>query len=334
MPAKLNVAISLDVEEEGLFRGSYQCRDVAVLNVSCLKKLTPFFERGVRPTFFCAYPVFVDSEARRLLEWVRGYGEIGAHLHHWNTPPIVQNIPASGLLSAVPAFQLPLQCLDAKLEHLIRECNNFLGSPVQSFRMGRWDLHRPIFPLLAKYGIQVDASVRPLYSCENKNDGPDHFDAPADPYWIPVNADRLLEVPLTVSPLLAPLANIPHKYGWGRKLRASLRYWGALPILPVEHPLWLMKMAVNLHANSGGSTLSIAWHSSDLMAGGNPRLPDETSVSRFIGKIGKFIDWLESNFAVSYVTMSELRSAISARAALPPRPVDWIWDQEAEDGMH
>ena len=331
MPAKLDVAISLDVEEEGLFRGQYQCRDVTVRNVACISKLAPLFERGVRPTFFCAYPVFLDPEARRALEQARQYGEIGAHLHHWNTPPVVQNIPDSGTLPQVPAFQLPLQCLEAKLEHLLRECDSFLGSPCRSFRMGRWDLHGAVFPLLARRGIQVDASVRPLHSYESKNSGPDHFDAPADPYWIPVNGSRLLEVPLTVAPLFAPLAHIPHKYAWGRQLRASLRHWGALAILPVEQPLWLMKMAANLHVNSGGSTLSIAWHSSDLMPGGNPRLPDDAAVNRFLARIGQFLDWLESNFSVNYVTMTELKDRARIQAARCQRPADWIWAPETEN---
>ncbi len=331
MRPKLNVAISLDVEEEGLFRGRYQCFDASVSNVKSLAKLAPLFERGVRPTFFCAYPVVKNPEACRILEGMRNYGEIGAHLHHWNTPPIVQNIPASGVLSAVPAFQLPLQCLDAKLEHLVRECNNFLGEPARSFRMGRWDLHSHVFPLLIQHGFNVDASVRPLHSYGDKNNGPDHFGAPSDPYWISVNGESLLEAPLTVTPLLSPLAHIPARFAWGRKVRHSLRHWGALAILPVEHPLWLMKLTTNLHVNSGGRTLSIAWHSSDLMPGGNPRLSDELAVRRFINKIMRYLDWLESNFSVSYVTMTELRARINALKVKAQGYVDWTWRAEVTD---
>lgn len=199
--------------------------------------------------------------------------------------------------------------------------------------MGRWDLHGAIFPLLVKYGIQVDASVRPLHFFENRNDGPDHFDAPAEPYWISVRGKQLLEVPLTVTPLLPPLAYIPHGYAWGRKLRATLRHWGALPILPVEHPLWMMKMATNVHVNSGGSTLSIAWHSSDLMPGGNPRLADEAAVNRFVGKIGKFLDWLENNFAVSYVAVTDLKDVAVIQSRAGSGSGDWIWTPEPENAQ-
>lgn len=331
MAVRLNVAISLDVEEEGLFRGQYQCRDSSIRNIANLNRLEPLFERGVRPTFFCVYSAFIDSAARRMLDYARNFGEIGAHLHHWNTPPVVQNIPVSGMLTAVPAFQLPLQCLDAKLDHLVRECNKFLGEPVRCFRMGRWDLHRAILPLLARHGIEVDASVRPLHTYYDKNFGPDHFDAPAEPYWISINDSSLLEVPLTVTPLLAPFARIRAGNAWGRKLRQTLRHWGALAILPVEHPLWLMKLTTNLHVNSGGRTLSIAWHSSDLMPGGNPSLPDEASVSSFMGKIAAYLDWLESNFDVSYLTMSKLRESVKAEEVHSTLPVDWTWTPEASD---
>lgn len=325
MPDALKVAISVDVEEEGLFSGRYKCRDVSVTNVASLERLDPLIARGVKPTLFCAYPVFKDEDASAALDKLTPHAEIGAHLHHWNTPPIACNIPVSGELRSAPACQLSAQCLDAKLEHLMRAGQEFLGRPLKSFRMGRWDLHAIAFPILARHGIICDASVRPLHAFSRKDKGPDHFSAPANPYWIDTPEGRLLEAPLTVTPLLSPFAHIPAKFAWGRKLRASLRKWGALALLPVEHPLWLMKLTTNMHAGAGGQFLSLTWHSSEMMPGATPHFSSQAAVDKFLAKISRYLDWLEASFNVSYTTMSELAAMNCWQAAPARKRCDWTW---------
>lgn len=331
MREPLAVAVSLDVEEEGLFSGRYKCSDVSLRNIAHLGRLAPFLERGVRPTLFCAWSVLADLESLRILEHFLPSCEIGSHLHHWNTPPVGNNIPASGELFSVPANQVPLQCLDAKIDNLLEAGRNFLGAPVTSFRMGRWDLHRAALPLLAGHGILSDASVRPLHSFLRKDHGPDHFGAPADPYWIPLANGRLFEAPLTVVPLLAPFSHIPARFAWGRRMRASLRHWGALALLPVYHPLWLMRLTTNLHANGGGRAISLTWHSSEMMPGGNPRLADRNSVESFLARIMAYLDWLEANFQVKYVTLSELRNTGSWPVLARPDNCDWTCHEGSAD---
>ena len=50
MPDPLFVAVSLDVEEEGLFGGQYACRCPSIRNTAFLYRLRSLTERGVRPT--------------------------------------------------------------------------------------------------------------------------------------------------------------------------------------------------------------------------------------------------------------------------------------------
>ncbi|MDE5880029.1 MAG: hypothetical protein K2G99_08485, partial [Desulfovibrio sp.] len=189
----LTLVLSLDVEEEGLFRGRYACKDPGVTNTRALGRLAPLLERGLRPTLFCAHSVFTDAPSRRVLERLRDRhgAEIAAHLHHWNTPPLTPEAAAApgGALTRVPAAEVPPEVMAAKLETLFRAGEEFQGAPLTSFRMGRWDLHAPLWPLLAGLGVRVDASVRPLHAGRPATDkaqasAPDHFDAPADPYWV------------------------------------------------------------------------------------------------------------------------------------------------------
>ncbi len=86
----LRVVISLDVEEEGLFSGRYAATGCGVRNVELLPRLAPLCrDLGFPLTLFCAYTVFASAPGRAVLARMRDdYGaEIGAHLHHWSTPP-------------------------------------------------------------------------------------------------------------------------------------------------------------------------------------------------------------------------------------------------------
>ena len=306
-------------------------------NTAALTRLAPFLERGVRPTLFCAHSVFLDAPSCRVLERLRDdHGaEIGAHLHHWNTPPLTPEAARApdGRLTRVPAAGVPGDLMAAKLTTLFDAGAAFQGAPLTSFRMGRWDLHAPLWPLLAAQGVRCDASVRPLHSGKAPATGdPDHFDAPADPYWVGEGAGRLLEMPLTVTPLFSWLP------GLGRRLpadarpafRAGLRHWGALALLPVEHPLALLKLTTLLHAARGGQVLSLTWHSSELFPGGAPHMPDETSVERFLHKMLAYVDWLSASFAVRFLTLGQLRAAAEAGEFQPGAPAaagagDWAW---------
>lgn len=301
MPDTVFVAISIDVEEEGLFSGRYATRDVAVANLKRLRSLEPFIARGARPTLFCAYSVFAAEAFDELVAPLDAKGEIGAHLHHWNTPPLAPEAEARAFLPRVPANAVPAWLMQAKLAHLLAAAKARLGKDIIAFRMGRWDLHPQHLPMLAQLGIKVDASMRPLHNLAPI--GPDHFQAPPDPFRISAPYGEILEVPLTVAPLFSVLRHLPPP------LQRGLRHWGALPILPVEHPGMLMRLATRLHLSRGGRVISLAWHSSEMLPGGNPKLPDEAAVNAFLRKISRYLDWLEASYDIVYVSMGELEQA-------------------------
>ena len=126
----VHVAVSLDVEEEGLFTGQYARRAYTVANTACLKRLDPLCEQGVRPTLFCAYSVFRDAAARRELARLRDtFGaEIGAHLHHWNTPPLTLDNRDDSLPDTarnVSSGDVPLPLMAAKLKSLFDAGRDF-----------------------------------------------------------------------------------------------------------------------------------------------------------------------------------------------------------------
>ena len=311
------LATSLDVEEEGLFTGSYAQRDVQVTNTQALLKLKPLLNLGLKPTLFCAYPVFKDLASCKILATLRDQHacEIGAHLHYWNTPPLI----GDHVLHKVPAVSLSQDIFAAKLETLLNSAKELQASPITSFRMGRWDIHAKHFDLLAHAGITCDASVRPLHTSATKEAGPNHFHAKASPYWIPTLHGKIFEVPLTVTPLFSYLPNIldnlerclPNVIAY---LKARMNYWGALALLPVYQPLAMLKLITWLYIKRGGRLLSLTWHSSEMQPGATPHLATPSLVAKFLERLQAYFTWLFKNYHVVSLPMGQLADHLGASA--------------------
>lgn len=326
----LYLVVSLDVEEEGLFGGQYARRGFSTRNTASLKDLATFCGMGIRPTLFCAHSVLADPASCETLAWLRDehQAEIGAHLHHWNTPPLTldgtdQTLPDTA--ARVPAAAVSNALFSAKLAALMQAGRALQSQPITSFRMGRWDLHRNHWPLLAAAGILCDASVRPLHCAASPITGPDHFDAPTNPYWVNAGQGKIFEVPLTVTPLVPQLPELLRALptALAARARASLKTWGALALLPVYHPLWAMCAITRLYAARGGRVLSLTWHSSEMMPGCTPHLPDAAAVKKFTRKVGDWLNWLHRHYNVRSLTMDELRSELGPSAPTLQGHGDW-----------
>lgn len=302
------LCLSLDVEEEGLFRSSYALSATPVSNLQHLKRLCPLCELGAQPTLFCAHAVLKDDTAWHYIEEFAEEHtlEIGAHMHHWNTPP-GQYAPGTDHVTSVPAVQLTDDIFSAKLESILELGEKRTGRRPVSFRMGRWDLHARHWPLLAKAGITCDASVRPLHMGSTPMHGPDHYTAPqTTPYIVWTEYGSVFEVPLTVTPLSPIISRSILKFG-NKKITSSLQHWGALALLPVYHPLWAMKVVTSLSTARGNDVLSLTWHSSEMMPGGNPHMPDSQSIDAFMAKCRSYLAWLMDSYDVTFVTIDGLR---------------------------
>ena len=318
-PSPIRVVVSLDVEEEGLFSGRYAADGCGVRNVALLERLAPLSdELGFPLTLFCAHTVLTDTAACRVLERLRDRhgAEIAAHLHHWSTPPL-----DGPVVSGEPprTHTLPRDLLRRRLATLLEAGRVFNGAPLTSFRMGRWDLKNSVRPLLAEQGVTLDSSVCPL---RQHAGGPDHFLAPADPYWVDgatPDGTPLLEAPITQIPLLRPLPALWRALVRDIPRRDAFHFWGALSANPFWHGPRVMRAAARLHHARGGKVLSIFWHSSELMPGGSPQTPDQRAADAHYEKIFAFFRWLRDHLPTQGVTAAELR-AEAPRMAFPHRP--------------
>ncbi len=307
----LAVVVSLDVEEEGLFSGSYPRQGAGLANIPELSRLE-FLPRefGLPLTCLCDYPVLTHGPSLEVLSGLLGRvgGELGAHLHPWNTPPF----PDMPWPEPVSTAVMPTNVFRAKLETLQEAVRAFAGSPARSFRMGRWNLFRRAMAVLPGAGFEVDSSVAPLRHVPG---GPDHFLAPADPYWLrPAGPDgpRLLEAPTTQVALVPGSARAAHALAGrlpGRIRDAVLGGFMKTLTLGVN-PVWMpeatMKLATWTHVRRGGRVVTLFWHSSELLPGASPHFPDRASVDAFIGKVRRFAAWLRRTFTVRGTTLGAL----------------------------
>ncbi len=305
----LYVLIIIDVEEEGLFSGQYP-QFPTVHNVAALPNLAPFTtECGIPLTLVCAHTVFADVAACAVLENMRTKyaAEIGAHLHYWSTPPHgLEGVVADtgSMKKYVAAKDVHTELMRQKMSALFTAAQNFCGHPVTTFRMGRWDMSRSLWPHLAEHGVCVDSSIRPWHYPKQWRD---HFLAPTQPYTVQVNGTNILEVPDTAVPIVprfALLQKMLHKAP-----SALLHTWHQSIVMapnPVYHSLAYMKAAARAMLLRGDRVLTLTWHSSEVMPGATPHLPHKHSVDAMLLRVRNFLTWLATKAPLKGVTLGQL----------------------------
>ncbi len=315
----MKLVVTIDVEEEGLFNGRYESRNVSVNNVAELPRLDSIFrEWNITPTLLLTYPVACHERHRDLLLKLKQQwnAEIGAHLHPWNTPPF----QASSHPEPTPSELIPHELLDAKLQSLLLSIRP-MGVTPTSFRMGRFNIGPTMFSLLEGAGILVDSSVAPM---RRYHAGHGHLTSPTDPYFPDAEKprqpgrSRVLEAPITILPLFPWLGSLldhaPVPQSWASWFAMHL---GSLSPQPLGSHLELLKAAARLHRHRGGQVLTIYFHSSELMPGGCPQHPAPQDVDRFLAKLRGFFAWLHREMPIESLTLSQLGHEFRSAAQQP-----------------
>lgn len=316
------MVVSLDTEEDNWYRSR---SDLTAHNIGELPRLTALFERlGVRPTYFTTYHVASDPRAVALLREAntRTHGEIGAHLHPWNTPPLTEPFTArNSMLKNLPAdLQL------AKLAALTTALEQAFGARPRSFRAGRYGFGRDTVGALLRCGYEVDSSVTPFVSWEQFDDGPTFVDAPLTVYRLAPGRDvskpdangALIEVPLSRGFRRRPFSVWGHlhraldKPGL-RSLRRICQRTALSPELSsVAEMLTLSRHLLDL----GVQHLHLSFHTPSLMPGLSPFAPTAADVTRIYASVEEYLARLARLASLRFVTVHEA-AALLANRGLP-----------------
>lgn len=320
--------ITIDTEGDNLWAGP---RQITTRNARFLPRFQALCERhGLRPVYLTNWEMVRSAEfvefGRDVL--AREAGEIGMHLHAWNSPPLVPL--GDDDFSAQPyLIDYPETVQREKIHVLTAELESVFQTKMRSHRAGRWALNGHYAESLAAQGYVVDCSVTPLVVWRPAAQ-------PMDPHAVdyrgfPRHAYRmsgpdisqpaqsgLLEAPMTIDPaddsglrsaarsglLLSPL---------GRRIAGRL-----LPAVRWLRPnghnrRGLLDLLDRIHAQ-GREYAEFMLHSSELMPGGSPLFPAERDIERL------------------YDTLEELFAATAGRFA--GRTLSEFHDARPERGLH
>lgn len=312
--------ITVDTEEEGLWSNSFRATGNTVDNISGVPAFQAICNNhNLRPVYLINSPVIEDDAASKILQNInsRGDCEIGAHIHPWNTPPVENNIDShkSYLCNLAPDIQ-------AKKLQLVTDSikNRFGDSPV-SFRSGRYGLDIYGIKLLKELGYIVDSSVCP-FTDYSDDGGPDFRHFPWRPYYVGEKfdipseiSDGILEVPVTFGfnwPNFQAAFKL-HELLAAKGLR-KLRLRGILSRLnllnkikfsPEKHDAKALKQLAKIYSRHENPCVVMMFHSSSLVSGHSPYVPDDATLRSFLGVIDEVSDYCLNSLGMEPTTLAD-----------------------------
>lgn len=153
--------ITIDVEGDNLWARNPR---MTCENARFLPRFQALCERfGQRPTYLTSYematsPAYVDF-ARDVL--ARKTGEVGMHLHAWNSPPI-EPLTADDNAHHPYLIDYPDAVMRDKIAFITGLLEDTFGVKMISHRAGRWAMDGRYARLLVEFGYRVDCSVTPM----------------------------------------------------------------------------------------------------------------------------------------------------------------------------
>jgi hypothetical protein len=315
MPAFL---ITIDTEGDDLW---HRPRKITTRNTAYLPRFAQLCEEfGFKPTWLTNYEMAMDPDFVRFGRDIlrRGSGEIGMHLHPWNSPPIA-SLTDDDCLHQPYLVEYPPEAMEAKIEFMTQLLHQRFEAPIVSHRAGRWALNSTYAKLLARYGYQIDCSVTPQVSwAEMPGDpagsgGTDYRGFPDQPYVMDLERidqagqSPILELPVSViRSRLSRWAPLAYRLPWLRRLA-----WHHQPDL-----LWLYPDCSNLShmlcvvqeaVAAKRPYLELVLHSSELMPGGRETVRDAASIDHLYSDLKALFTVAARSFAG--MTLAEFRKA-------------------------
>jgi hypothetical protein len=282
--------ITIDTEGDNLWA---QPRDITTRNADYLPRFQTLCERfGFKPVYLTNYEmamsgVFVEF-ARDVL--ARGAGEVGMHLHAWNSPPLVP-LTSDDFHHQPYLIEYPDAVMKEKIKVVTRLLEDRFDQAMISHRAGRLGFDGRYAAMLLDEGYRVDCSVSPGLDWRvklgdpNGKGGSDYRSFPDYPYFldpsdisVPTSVG-LLEVPMTIRPSglyrRAPwVYRVPVlRQATNRLVSRALNH-----LCPAESNLRGMLRAARTARTDSAAHVEFTLHSSELMPGGSPTFRDATDI--------------------------------------------------------
>jgi len=312
--------LSIDVEGDNVWS---RPRDVTCRNAGFLQRFQDLCERfRLKPTYLTNYEMAMDpvfqAFGRDVLQ--RGAGEIGMHLHAWNSPPI-KPLTSDDYHFQPYLTEYPEDVMERKITYLTDLLEETFQTKMTSHRAGRWGFNDTYARILIKRGFLVDCSVTPHISWRShlgdpsKNGGNDYTGFPDRPYFIDPQdvrkqgTSRLLEVPVTVlQRKRSAFHRVVEKFSPGNPMKRAVNL-----LWPPFSMLSLRKGRLSHLVRILGQCLEedrpyaeFMTHSSHLMPGGGPAFVTARDIEKVYASLEELFASTEEAFLGA--TLSEYYS--------------------------
>ena len=314
--------ITIDTEPDNLWNKQ---KNISTCNADYLPRFQSLCESyGFKPTYLTDYEM---SNSTSFQEFGRNIiknntGEIGMHLHAWNTPPLKQ-LTKNDYYYRPYLIEYPLNIIKEKITSFTTHLKDVFGVNIVSHRAGRWSFNEIYAKILAEQGYLVDCSVTPNVSWKyhfgdpNKDGGTDYTHFSNNCYFLDLDDisksgnSSLLEIPVTILPgKKTSLYNSNHLFY--QKIKKFLEtkimlnrlfppeYWLRLGYAgrSIEDLFWILEQSIKekrLH-------VEFMLHSFDLMPGCNPSYPKEKHIDRLYKDIKTLFERVNETFRPATLT--------------------------------
>ncbi|PHM62390.1 polysaccharide deacetylase family protein [Xenorhabdus ishibashii] len=294
--------ITIDTEGDNLWQNSEQ---ISTKNTQYLPRFQNLCERfGFKPVWLTNYEMAMDDSYIEFAKDViaRNKGEIGMHLHAWNSPPIVP-LTNDDMRYKPYLIEYPEEQIKAKVSFMTNLLEEKLQTKMLSHRAGRWAFNEYYAQLLVEYGYQVDCSVTPKVNWNftkgdpNGNGGTDYSRFPDHAYFMDLQDiskegdSPLLQVPMSIQYKHSIVMNfIKQKYD---QLRGKQRSPSVNWLRPKGGNLAQMKTVVQKMLASGSDYVEFMLHSSEFMPGGSPTFHNEEKIEQLYQDLEELFAFLQ-----------------------------------------
>ncbi|APE29082.1 polysaccharide deacetylase family protein [Aurantiacibacter gangjinensis] len=248
--------------------------------------------QGVVPIYLVDWPIANSPDAAAILREAvaTGRAEVGVQLHPWVNPPFDEDVSQANSF----AGNLPPALEEAKFSALVDVVERNFGTQPLIYRAGRYGIGAETAAMLARRGVAIDSSVRPMFDYSHLG-GPDFRSFPTAPYW--ADAERsVLELPLTAAwwGMLRRQGNWLYPRLWrAPALRGVLARLGLLervPLTPEGVSVEEAIRGIDIALDDGLPVLVFSFHSPSLMPGNTPYVRSEDDLDALY-------DWWRRIFA-------------------------------------
>ncbi|CAJ0992665.1 hypothetical protein NVIRPANT_00740 [Pantoea sp. Nvir] len=236
---------------------------------------------------------------------VRNQGEVGMHLHAWNSPPQTPLTDDDWRWQPY-LIEYPDDVLYAKVAFMTNLLEEIFCIKMRSHRSGRWAFDERYAKALIKLGYLVDCSVTPRVNWRfdrgtpQGGSGTDYTHFPRHAYFIDPNNiacpgdSPLLEVPMTIQYKYSSLVNKFKQviYKVQGKQRSPAVYW----LRPSGGNLESMKHVIEQSLLEGHDYVEFMLHSSEFMPNGSPTFKNERDIEHLYDDLEVLFKWVSMRF--------------------------------------